>query len=476
MAAASDASGLSDAQLRAELKRLGFNPGPVTNSTRPLLVKKLLRLQGEDKQLPKIVKKPVPSRKLLGFSSDESDTEHNGSAARSRNASAKTARRRSVKSRPPRTSTEPPTINNADVPKLNHHGKLNVTPKSTQSPRRASLGRSARGGDRGTVSLKTSRVNSRLSLDGSAHHAATAEFSDSDVDVDQSQQVNGNMAEEEEEDEDEDDEVVELEIADVSSNTSNRANSRSSLGLGRRGRLSQSRGSFNSTYSLQDDDDPNDQTPVTEPAQPFYNKTPRTSTPRRPTRSRLGDQMSSKKMNSTTAIPDDASSSFRNRYNRNATPNIRPSPGDNGDSFSASRRKSSHETNHTGGSPTNRYADGSPAPADDGDGDIHLAQEFATEENLGSSLGSKYGHSYVPMVLLMCAFLFFVSLAVMYVSVGALDKRSDLQGRLMLQKCLGYNVCKKNQNLFLVGLLYKRSYVQIILQHLCKMIIDYHSS
>ena len=40
---------LNDSELRAELMRLGVNPGPITASTRPTYQKKLKKLQDANK-------------------------------------------------------------------------------------------------------------------------------------------------------------------------------------------------------------------------------------------------------------------------------------------------------------------------------------------------------------------------------------------------------------------------------------------
>ncbi|XP_048589660.1 inner nuclear membrane protein Man1 isoform X2 [Nematostella vectensis] len=78
------ASRLTDAELRQKLKDLGENVAPVTPTTRPLLLKKLKKLQQSPRASPKATRKSTPkprtpskgrspSRKLIGFSSDEED-------------------------------------------------------------------------------------------------------------------------------------------------------------------------------------------------------------------------------------------------------------------------------------------------------------------------------------------------------------------------------------------------------------------
>ncbi|GCB62626.1 inner nuclear membrane protein Man1 [Scyliorhinus torazame] len=92
------AAQLTDAELFAELKKLGLVPGPVTESTRPVYLKKLKKLREERGARPKTRNggssgggggtgpglalglggastATPPSSKLLGFSSDESDAE-----------------------------------------------------------------------------------------------------------------------------------------------------------------------------------------------------------------------------------------------------------------------------------------------------------------------------------------------------------------------------------------------------------------
>ncbi|XP_043565593.1 inner nuclear membrane protein Man1 isoform X3 [Chiloscyllium plagiosum] len=96
------AAQLTDAELFSELKKFGLVPGPVTESTRPVYLKKLKKLREERGARPKTrnggsssggtgpssglglggfttsTSAPVTPGKLLGFSSDESDAEPNG--------------------------------------------------------------------------------------------------------------------------------------------------------------------------------------------------------------------------------------------------------------------------------------------------------------------------------------------------------------------------------------------------------------
>ena len=93
---------LSDKELRSELKRVGFDPGPITATTRGLLLKKLYRLQDEQKK--KARKTPaskVSSPKIFSFSSDDSDGETAGNSRGT--APVSTSRRRSG-ARTPKTA------------------------------------------------------------------------------------------------------------------------------------------------------------------------------------------------------------------------------------------------------------------------------------------------------------------------------------------------------------------------------------
>ncbi|XP_032894124.1 inner nuclear membrane protein Man1 [Amblyraja radiata] len=96
------AAQLTDAELCSELKKFGLAPGPVTESTRPVYLKRLKKLREERGARPKtrncggtspapglgagLTPPPVPPAKLLGFSSDESDAEANGRSESGRRA------------------------------------------------------------------------------------------------------------------------------------------------------------------------------------------------------------------------------------------------------------------------------------------------------------------------------------------------------------------------------------------------------
>lgn len=87
-------SDISDDDLRRQLQALGEKVGPITQSTRPVLVRKLTRLVNEPKNtriskektpprrgtsprrksLPTTTRSQSPSRRLIGFSSDEEDS------------------------------------------------------------------------------------------------------------------------------------------------------------------------------------------------------------------------------------------------------------------------------------------------------------------------------------------------------------------------------------------------------------------
>uniref|UniRef100_A0A8C2HWY6 Inner nuclear membrane protein Man1 n=1 Tax=Cyprinus carpio TaxID=7962 RepID=A0A8C2HWY6_CYPCA len=82
---------LTDEELVSELKRLGYTPGPVTESTRPVYLKKLKKLREEQPQ-------PRGSRSGKGRSSSGSINSNGGSGASNSNAAARSP---GLSARPP---------------------------------------------------------------------------------------------------------------------------------------------------------------------------------------------------------------------------------------------------------------------------------------------------------------------------------------------------------------------------------------
>uniref|UniRef100_A0A8C4N432 LEM domain-containing protein n=1 Tax=Eptatretus burgeri TaxID=7764 RepID=A0A8C4N432_EPTBU len=73
---------LEDSELRRRLEGLGYNPGPVTSTTRSVLIRKLTQLEEEKGK----VKKAVRASAHLPFSSDDSDSEVVEQPARGRSS------------------------------------------------------------------------------------------------------------------------------------------------------------------------------------------------------------------------------------------------------------------------------------------------------------------------------------------------------------------------------------------------------
>ncbi|XP_054751921.2 inner nuclear membrane protein Man1-like [Lytechinus pictus] len=72
---------LTDSQLREELISYGYTPGPITGTTRSLLLKKLDKLRSEKKKITaKAASRKVSSPKVFALSSDESEGEAVGNS------------------------------------------------------------------------------------------------------------------------------------------------------------------------------------------------------------------------------------------------------------------------------------------------------------------------------------------------------------------------------------------------------------
>ncbi|XP_072177866.1 uncharacterized protein [Diadema setosum] len=117
---------LSDSDLRNELKRLGFTPGPITPSTRGVLLKKYESLKNAERKNSRAppVSKRISSPKIFGLSSDESDGE---TAGNSRGTAPATSARRRSGARVSRTAPA--------TKRLSVGGKIPVTSRKTTSRR-----------------------------------------------------------------------------------------------------------------------------------------------------------------------------------------------------------------------------------------------------------------------------------------------------------------------------------------------------
>lgn len=121
---------ISDVELRRQLKALGEDVGPVTDTTRPFLLRKLKRLKNEQRSNKSSAEKPPPgratssgrrslptrnqspSRKLIGFSSDEEDAEPSNSRRLADSSRLRSGRREeptSAYESPGRGKTSKPT-------------------------------------------------------------------------------------------------------------------------------------------------------------------------------------------------------------------------------------------------------------------------------------------------------------------------------------------------------------------------------
>uniref|UniRef100_A0A803TVT8 Inner nuclear membrane protein Man1 n=1 Tax=Anolis carolinensis TaxID=28377 RepID=A0A803TVT8_ANOCA len=135
------AAQLTDEELFSELRRLGFSPGPVTESTRPVYLKKLKKLREEERAskprnssggggglggrlLAGAELSPFPG--LLGFSSDESDAEAGprspvgGSSRRDRASAARREPRPAAAAEAAASPLPPPSPPSACLPHISN--------------------------------------------------------------------------------------------------------------------------------------------------------------------------------------------------------------------------------------------------------------------------------------------------------------------------------------------------------------------
>ncbi|XP_071815639.1 inner nuclear membrane protein Man1-like [Apostichopus japonicus] len=411
-----DITSLSDAKLRSELVRLGFQAGPVTKTTRSILQKKLLKLRSEQKKAPKRASIAVPSRKVLGFSSDESENDVRPTGTKTRQA---ILRRRSARGRlntqsrrkgtkaAEESENESNDEENVDIDLPTSHSfsflnRPNVRSKSTtfQPNDIHTANAQARPNNRSGTRLSsdyaendhTSRSFSETNNKTVDHQlpkpskgnssffstqrifgsqpANDNEFSDSDIGQDnEPASWKGKKGQ------------TSLGLtrndASVYNAKPNASNTRHS-GTG----LDASPGNVNKTFSVANDNGDKENDDLSIRRRRSLNSTPKTSTPRKLT------------PHSYDKTDVDVSlSSKPDRRKRNDISNVQGARYDN------STRNQSHHSSHS-----------------------LLEQEFPTEENLSASLGSKYSH-VISTVLLACAFIFFAVLGVLYISVGSEDNR-----------------------------------------------------
>ena len=100
------ADALTDEELRQELIAFGMkNVAPITDTTRSLLLKKLNKLKAASKKPKNASPRKLPARKLLGFSSDESEDENS-------RASSSSTRKRASRAKP---KVQPDTNKNRET-------------------------------------------------------------------------------------------------------------------------------------------------------------------------------------------------------------------------------------------------------------------------------------------------------------------------------------------------------------------------
>ncbi|XP_038060624.1 inner nuclear membrane protein Man1-like [Patiria miniata] len=435
---------LTDRELRAELKRLGFSAGPVTDSTRQVYLKKLEKLQAEARLKTTTPKPPTPGRKLLGFSSDESDVESSaaaGSRRRSMPSQSKSLRRRSTKAKP-QTSYNGTADEHVDLlskqPSL-ISSRLNASTKSkrystgTLPSARSSLARSDTGNKSraaGDISGGRRQQADRVAITESLLMPKNDDFSDSDVD--------GN-----DQNDDEEDMEIDTDNTNHATGRRNTSNSKESYESAHTTNplMNQTYTKDHGASSLSVTGRPSSglwwSTTKPSPRRSLPTSTPRTSTPRKShNRLRLSDayddEVDASKLSATQNNSNALAPASRNNLNSQQIPIHDHSTPSSSKSNNMSNKTTSKtpgftflnsKSNHTSGTHSLAAQPGSSQSASKSpsssfpEEEENLYEEFATEDHSASSLGARIGH-YVPMILLSCAFLFFIVLATVYMNVG----------------------------------------------------------
>ncbi|XP_078676565.1 inner nuclear membrane protein Man1-like isoform X2 [Branchiostoma floridae x Branchiostoma belcheri] len=356
------AAQLTDEELRGELKALGQNVGPVTATTRRLYENKLTQLRSQRRKSSTAASGAKPSRKLIGFSSDESEGE-----AADRNGQ-KFRHRRTPKSRPSRT------------PNRSENSYDSVADsRGTSTKSRASLdSRSGRkGGVLGSV-VATRRRGATPPVHGH-QHPTPDDYSDTDGDLlpdgqqsfaaggDDSTSVNGQDS---------------FDMNRTFSKSGGADSSPLGFGLSTWGR-----GASNNS------------------------NTPRTSTPtKKPTASPpdLGTNARHKSLanHATNHVHSNKKQSkmtvwVSSPLSRPPLPTHRRPP--------SNTATTAPQQQPNGGTPVAKEYDNT--------GDDILQKEFQTAEDLNSVSGGVYWGQYVSRVLLVLMALFFLALALMYLNV-----------------------------------------------------------
>ncbi|XP_033123429.1 inner nuclear membrane protein Man1-like [Anneissia japonica] len=399
---------LTDAELRDELKRLGFDPGPVTASTRSLYVRKLNTLKSGKKLVAKKSKiKPVAKRPLIGFSSDESDEEEaksNWRKGRSRPAGSTQVNDNGVGSLRPRglkltqrnNSNMKYTIQDDDVDSSLLNLKQNEARPNPASLFRDKLPRNRRslGNNIQPASSSTTRRSGRRSLQvvgsllsttshrprltrSNSNATGSKEDDFSDSDVDEKKDTNG------------EDESASLSTSNIFSRTFLRNSPMSSKQQAA-----------------------DEETEVSRPSNPPSN--------------RPSPLISSSTKSLTQSVPHASTPvklnrSFERDTNNDSTTSEHTSV--TGARTRPLRRRATKDKGANHVATCNHVDEQSYSKPSNTTSAHELETEFQTEENITATWGTKYGH-YVSMMLLAFVFLFFVTLTVVYLSMVGTDNET----------------------------------------------------